>query len=273
MRSRCFDVKFVSLAVLCVCCGCSGSTSSGNQTTVGGSNSTGGSSAEAATGGAADTGGTSARASSTKSSSTGGVSSVGGSSAKGSASGGASGVGGSSAKSSSVGGASSVGGSSAKGSATGGASSLGGSSAKSSSVGGASSVGGSSASTSAQQDPFDLDGKWLFLGPGSGEHYLTFTDTTAVYTDINAGGWSSEWTLKDYDNTQHHFRMVFKSGSGDYLPTGTEMSGTYSASGVILSIQIASGLDAYPELKNPDSCTDDGDTQPIPNCKRYMKQP
>lgn len=119
--------------------------------------------------------------------------------------------------------------------------------------------------------PFEIAGKWLFLGPSEGLHNLTITDTSLEYTDVD-GKWSSTWNIKSYDNSLHHFQMAFGSGSGTYLPEGQTLSGTYVVDAQIMSLQLASGTASYPSLRSPDSCTE-SDSTPIPDCRLYMKQP
>jgi hypothetical protein len=111
----------------------------------------------------------------------------------------------------------------------------------------------------------------LFLGPGSGEHTIKITRDSMKYAGIN-GEWESNWTIKAYDNSHQHFQIVFDSGNGDSYPQGQTFSGTYLLNDPMLTIQLAKGLDSYPELPSSSSCTDD-DSNPLPDCKLYMKQP
>ncbi len=90
-----------------------------------------------------------------------------------------------------------------------------------------------------------------------------------AYVD-EAGAWSSNWTIKKYDNVLCHFQVVFASGTGTYLPVGQNMSGTYVLQGTILTVQLANGLDSYPALQSPGSCTEG--TTLIPDCRVYMNQ-
>jgi|SRR3954452_11297229 hypothetical protein len=128
--------------------------------------------------------------------------------------------------------------------------------------------GGSSA---PPPDPFELAGGWTYLGPSDGPHDLTISDDSMVYTDV-AGTWSSDWTIKAYDNELHQFQVTFKSGVGTYLPVGQSMSGVYKLSGTILTVQLANGLASYPPLRSPGSCTSETDGVPIPECRTYTKQ-
>jgi len=125
------------------------------------------------------------------------------------------------------------------------------------------------ADASATRDDFELQGSWLFLGPGDVMHSVVISNSSAVYTG-NDGDWSSTWSIKDYDNDLQRFQLTFKSGTGSYYPTGQNLSGTYDLSG-ILTVQLADGLGSYLTLQSPGSCTVSG-TQPIPNCALYMKQ-
>ncbi len=130
-------------------------------------------------------------------------------------------------------------------------------------------LGCGSGGTSTPSEPFAIEGSWLFLGPSGGEHDLTITSKTMKYKAISED-WESSWTIKQYDNELHHFQIVFDSGHGSYYPEGQSFSGTYDRSEAILSVQLAKGLDSYPQLRSPGSCTDS--SNPIPDCKLYMKQ-
>jgi hypothetical protein len=136
--------------------------------------------------------------------------------------------------------------------------------------------GGDSPTAPAQ--PFELQGKWLFLGPNPSDsgHDLTITSGnggsgTMVYAAIDEP-WSSSWTIKSYDNGLHHFQMTFASGSGSYLPAGQSKSGTYNLGGTILAIQLADGLASYPTLGSPPNCTEGASGTPVPDCRLYFKQ-
>jgi hypothetical protein len=120
-------------------------------------------------------------------------------------------------------------------------------------------------------DPFEIDGAWTYLGPSDVPHDLTVADGSMVYTDVE-GQWSSHWTIKAYDNGLHHFQVTFDSGSGTYLPSGQSMSGAYEVSGPLLTVQLASGLSAYPPLQGAGTCTSATDGTPIPDCRLYIKQ-
>jgi hypothetical protein len=119
-------------------------------------------------------------------------------------------------------------------------------------------------------EPFDLDGDWLYLGPWDGEHRIKITDTTAEYTDVG-GEWKSEWSIKEYDNGQHHFQLAFKSGTGSYYPTGKDWRASFARDGVMLTLQLASGTGSYPPVEGAGSCTD-GSGEPITDCRLYLKQ-
>jgi hypothetical protein len=123
---------------------------------------------------------------------------------------------------------------------------------------------------SAQPDAFELQGTWLYLGPWDVVHTLKISNVSIAYTDVD-GQWSSNWTIKDYDNGAHHFQMVFESGTGTYLPTGQDLSGTFVLSGQILTVQLTDGLASYSPVQSPGSCTEGGVTR-ISNCGIYMKQ-
>src|SRR5688572_24608947 len=97
-------------------------------------------------------------------------------------------------------------------------------------------------------EPFELDGAWIYLGPSDVPHNLTIGDSTMGYKAV-AMDWSSDWTIKAYDNDLHHFQAVFRSGSGTYLPMGQSTSGTYDLSGALLTIQLAQGLSSYPTVQ------------------------
>ena len=123
--------------------------------------------------------------------------------------------------------------------------------------------------TTVQPDAFELDGTWTYLGPSDGPHTLKISNGSMVYAD-EAGQWSSNWTIKEYDNGLHHFQVVFESGTGAYLPVGQNMSGTYVLNSPILTVQLASGLGSYAPVQSPGSCAE-GSTF-IPDCRVYMKQ-
>jgi len=130
--------------------------------------------------------------------------------------------------------------------------------------------GGGSATTSPPK-AFDIDGSWLYLGPSDVPHDLTITDKSMVYTDVD-GQWSSKWTIKTYDDDQHHFQVTLDSGSGTYLPVGQSMSGTYDVSGTLLTTQLANGLSSYPQLQYPGTCTGGTDGTAAPDCRLYVHQ-
>jgi hypothetical protein len=126
------------------------------------------------------------------------------------------------------------------------------------------------ADTTVPSKPFGIEGSWLFLGPTGPGHEITISSKSIKYKGTEED-WESSWTIKKYDNDFHHFQIVFESGHGSYYPSGENLSGTYDATETILSLQLAKGLDSYPQLKNPGSCINDG-SDPIPDCKLYMKQ-
>ena len=127
----------------------------------------------------------------------------------------------------------------------------------------------------APAENFELQGSWLFLGPWSGEHTLKISNTSMKYASLAdpSGDWSSNWTVKQYDNGLHHFRITLDAGTGNYYPAGRDMSGTYVVENAILTIQLAISNDkgSYPELKSPGSCTEEGGLL-IEDCRLYMKQ-
>lgn len=127
----------------------------------------------------------------------------------------------------------------------------------------------SHAEASVQPEAFELQGAWLYLGPSDGPHVLKISDGSMTYADVD-GKWSSKWTLKEYDNSLHHFQVVFDSGTGTYLPTGQNMSGTYVLSGPLLTVQLANGLGSYPPIQSPGSCTEGSAF--IPDCRLYVSQ-
>ena len=128
---------------------------------------------------------------------------------------------------------------------------------------------GTGGTTAVQPDAFEVDGTWVYLGPSDMPHTLKISNGSMVYVDVD-GQWSSNWTIKEYDNGLHHFQVVFESGTGTYLPVGQNMSGTYDLNGPILTVQLANGLGSYPPLQSAGSCTD-GSTF-IPDCRVYVSQ-
>lgn len=125
------------------------------------------------------------------------------------------------------------------------------------------------ADASRPAEAFELDGNWLYLGPWDSYHDLVIDNGSMVYTDIGKQ-WSSTWTLKTYDNELHHFQVSLKSGTGTYVPSGQDMSGSYVWAGANLTIQLAKGS-SYPEVTSPGSCTEQDGTL-IDDCRLYMKQ-
>ena len=120
-------------------------------------------------------------------------------------------------------------------------------------------------------EAFALEGDWLYLGPSDGPHNLTIGPESMVYTDVD-GKWSSNWTIKAYDNGLHQLQVAFESGSGTYLPVGQSMSGTYELNGTLLTVQLANGLASYPQLQSPGTCTLETDGTPVPDCRLYIRQ-
>jgi hypothetical protein len=130
--------------------------------------------------------------------------------------------------------------------------------------------GGDDDDTPPPREAFELDGAWIYLGPSDVPHDLTIGGSSMKYAAV-AGDWSSDWTLKAYDNDLHHFQAVFRSGSGTYLPIGQSTSGTYDLSGMLLTIQFAQGLASYPALQGAGSCTG-ANGMPLPDCRLYIKK-
>lgn len=128
-----------------------------------------------------------------------------------------------------------------------------------------------SQTTKPPAPPFALDGAWVYLGPSDAPHILTVSDSAMTYVAV-AGDWSSKWSIKDYDNDLHHFQVAFVSGSGTYIPVGTDMSGTYDLNGTVLTVQSAQGHTAYPPLQDAGTCTSATDGTPVPDCRLYIKQ-
>ena len=60
--------------------------------------------------------------------------------------------------------------------------------------------------TTVQPDAFELDGTWTYLGPSDGPHTLKISNGSMVYADED-GQWSSNWTIKDYDNGLTIFKL------------------------------------------------------------------
>jgi hypothetical protein len=131
-------------------------------------------------------------------------------------------------------------------------------------------VGCGGNTTTPPPKAFEIEGDWLFLGPSVEPHDLTIGHGSMVYTDVD-GKWSSNWTIKAYDNALHHFQVAFDSGSGTYLPVGQSMSGTYALGG-LLTVQLANGLASYPQLQSAGTCTSATDGAPVPDCRLYVKQ-
>jgi hypothetical protein len=125
-------------------------------------------------------------------------------------------------------------------------------------------------STAEQPEAFELDGTWVYLGPWDGEHMLEISNKSMVYAAI-AEDWSSDWSIEQYDNGLHRFRIAFESGTGTYLPVGQNMSGAYVLSGEILTVQLSDDAGSYPPVESPGSCTTE-DSELIPDCRIYMHQ-
>ena len=122
-----------------------------------------------------------------------------------------------------------------------------------------------------QPEPFDLEGSWLYLGPSDVPHTLKIDRASMSYADVD-GQWSSSWTIKAYDNDQHHFQVVFSTGSGAYLPVGPSMSGAYDVGATLLTVQLSKEPASYPLLQGPGTCTSAVDGSPVPDCRLYVKQ-
>src|ERR1041384_4631186 len=85
-------------------------------------------------------------------------------------------------------------------------------------------VGCGGAAPTPPPKAFEIEGAWVFLGPSTETHDLTIGHGSMVYREPD-GKWSSNWTIKTYDNALHHFQITFGSGSGTYLPVGQSLSG------------------------------------------------
>ena len=101
-------------------------------------------------------------------------------------------------------------------------------------------------------------------------HDLVIGDSSMGYKAV-AGDWSSDWTVNAYDNDLHHFQVVFKAGTGTYLPVGQSMSGSYELSGTLLTVQLSNDLTTYPTVQGAGTCTNAADGMPLPNCRLYVK--
>jgi hypothetical protein len=117
-------------------------------------------------------------------------------------------------------------------------------------------------------EPLSIEGSWLFLGPTGPGHEITITSKAMKYKATETD-WESNWTVKKYDNDLHHFQIAFDSGHGEAYPSGESFSATFEADETFLNIQLAKGLDSYPDLDVNSRCTDG--LEPIPDCKLYMK--
>lgn len=117
--------------------------------------------------------------------------------------------------------------------------------------------------------PFEIDGNWTYLGPSDPPHDLMIDNGSMNYKDLDSA-WTSKWTVKSYDNGQHHFQVAFDSGSGTYLPGREMTSGAYVLNNTTLTIQLASGS-SYPQVKSPGTCTSSSDGTPDPECRLYIK--
>jgi len=132
-------------------------------------------------------------------------------------------------------------------------------------------AGGSGGQTTTEPPlNVEIEGSWLYLGPWDGPHTLEITRQSVEYADIG-GEWSSSWTLREYDSESHHFELVYKTGTGDYSPTGQGLSATYVLKDGILTLQLREGLGAFQPVESPGSCTA-VDSELIPDCKIYMRQ-
>jgi hypothetical protein len=126
------------------------------------------------------------------------------------------------------------------------------------------------AAPTAEPEPLQIEGPWLYLGPSDGPHTLTITRSSMVYADVG-GAWTSNWTIQASDNVLHHFQVAFGSGAGEYLPVGQSMSGAYDLMGTLLTVQLANGA-SYPQLQGAGTCTGMADGMPLPDCRLYIKQ-
>ena len=137
-------------------------------------------------------------------------------------------------------------------------------------TGGAAMGGDATGGATVPPEPLEIQGSWLYLGPGGAGHTLEIGQTSVTYAAIE-GEWSSTWTVSESDNALDHFRLVLESGTGAYYPVGPNVSATYVASGAILTVQLADGLGPFPVVESPDSCID-ASSVPIPDCALYMRQ-
>ncbi|HTQ06352.1 MAG TPA: hypothetical protein VMI54_20980 [Polyangiaceae bacterium] len=131
--------------------------------------------------------------------------------------------------------------------------------------------GGNTPAATPPSKPFEIDGAWIYLGPSDEPHILTVTDSSMVYTAV-AGDWSSNWTIKAYDDDLHHFQAAFDAGTGTYVPVGASLSGAYDLNGTVLTVQVAQGLTSYPQVEDAGTCTAAADGTPVPDCRLYIKQ-
>lgn len=132
-------------------------------------------------------------------------------------------------------------------------------------------AGGSGAQTTTEKpEHFEIEGSWLYLGPWDGPHTLEITSESVQYADTD-NGWSSTWSIKEYDNGLHRFELVFKTGEGEFSPSGQNLSATYVLNNGILTVQLADGLEAFQPVESPGSCTTE-ESDLIPDCKIYMQQ-
>ncbi len=155
--------------------------------------------------------------------------------------------------------------------ATGGvADATGGSGVGGAATGGAVTGGDATGGTAVPPEPLEIEGSWLYLGPGSNGHTLEIYGASIAYTAIG-GEWSSSWTVSESDNELDHFRFALESGVGTYYPIGPNVSAAYVLSDTILTVQVADGLETYPTLQSPGSCLDEG-TSPIADCSLYLRQ-
>jgi len=132
-------------------------------------------------------------------------------------------------------------------------------------------AGCSSNPAAPQTEPFELNGSWIYLGPSDAPHDLKVDGGAMTFTDV-AGNWTSNWTIKSYDNELGHFQLAFSSGSGAYLPMGQSKSAAYDVSNSLLTVQFAEGVASYPPLQGLGTCTGATDGMPIPECKLYIKK-
>lgn len=137
-------------------------------------------------------------------------------------------------------------------------------------TGGAATGGDATGGATVPPEPLEIQGSWLYLGPGSNGHTLEIDATSVRYAAIE-GQWSSSWSITETDSALDHFRLVLESGTGTYYPVGPNVSATYASSGAILTVQLADGLGTFPPMLSPGGCIDEASV-PIADCSLYMRQ-